>query len=41
MAAMAEGNGYNSNKYYNFTPVYKISADFSKVEEVTWNENEW
>ena len=41
LAAMAEGNGYNSNKYYNFTPVYKISADFSKVEEVTWNENEW
>ena len=43
IAAMAEGNGYNSekNKYYNFSPVYKISADFSKVEEVEWESVNW
>ena len=41
IAAEAEGNGYNSSKYYNFSPVYKISADFSTVEEVNWDEVEW
>lgn len=41
LGAMAEGNGYNANKYYNFSPVYKISADFSKVEEMVWDESEW
>lgn len=41
LAALAEGNGYNGQKYYNFSPIYKISADFSKIEEAVWNENEW
>lgn len=41
IAAMAEGNGYNSNKYYNFSPVYKFSADFTSLEEVNWDEVNW
>ena len=41
IAAEAEGNGYNSSKYYNFSPVYKISADYSTMEEVNWDEVEW
>ena len=43
IAAMAEGNGYNSekNKYYNFSPIFKVSADFSKIEEVQWDTVEW
>ena len=41
IAAMASGNGYNSNNYYNFSPIYKMSADFSSIEEVVWDESEW
>lgn len=41
IAAMAKGNGYNGNNYYNFSPIFKFSADFSTVEEVVWDENEW
>lgn len=43
IAAMAEGNGYNSekNKYYNFSPVFKVSPDFKTVEEVKWDTYEW
>ncbi len=38
IAAQAEGNGYNSQKAYNFSPIYKASADFSKIEEYKWSE---
>jgi hypothetical protein len=30
----------NTGKYYNFSPVFKMSSDFSQVEEVTkWDED--
>ena len=30
----------NTGKYYNFSPVFKMSSDFSKVEEITnWDED--
>ena len=39
IGARAYGNE-NSGKYYNFSPVFKMSSDFSKVEEVTnWDED--
>jgi len=38
IAAMAKGSGYNSNNLYNFSKIYKISADFSKIEEVKWED---
>ena len=43
IAAMAEGNGYNqaSDKFYNFSPIYKFKADFSAIEEVQWDEIKW
>lgn len=41
IAAMASGNGYNSNNYYNFSPTFKVSADYSSIEVVEWDENEW
>ena len=43
IAAMAEGNGYNqsSDKFYNFSPIYKVKADFSAIEEVQWDEIKW
>ena len=38
IGARAYGNE-NSSKRYNFSPVFKMSGDFSKVEEVTqWDE---
>lgn len=40
IAAMANGNGYNTGNYYNFSPTYKISADFETIEEVVWDEVE-
>lgn len=40
IGAVATGSGVNSNKRYNFSPVFKMSSDFSKVEEVTdWEED--
>lgn len=41
IGALAEGNGFNSKKYYNFSPVFKVSADFSSIEEVKWDEVKW
>lgn len=42
IAALAEGNGYNTEtKLFNFSPVYKFSADFSSIEEVKWDSVEW
>ena len=42
IGAQAEGNGFNtSGKYYNFSPTYKVSADFSTIEEVVWEDVEW
>ena len=41
IAAEADGNGFNSKKWYNFSPVYKFSADFSEIKEVVWDEVEW
>lgn len=38
IAAMAKGSGFNSNNLYNFSKIYKISADFSKIEEVKWED---
>lgn len=33
IAAEAEGNGYNTQKAYNFSPIFKASADFSEIKE--------
>lgn len=41
IAAMAEGNGFNTSKLYNFSPTYKLSADLSTIEEAQWDEVEW
>ena len=38
IAAEVEGNGYNSQQAYNFSPIYKVSADFSSIEEYKWGE---
>ncbi len=38
IAAEVEGNGYNSQKAYNFSPIYKVSPDFSTIEEYKWSE---
>ncbi len=39
IGALATGTE-NSGKCYNFSPVFKVSSDFSKVEEVTnWDED--
>ena len=38
IAAQASGNGYNSQSAYNFSPIFKVSADFSKIEVYNWGE---
>ena len=38
IGAVAKGSA-NSSKRYNYSPVYKVSSDFTKIEEVTnWEE---
>jgi hypothetical protein len=41
IAAAATGNGFNTNKYYNFSPTYKLSADFQSITPVEWDGNDW
>ena len=42
IGALAQGNGYNTEKnMYNFSPVYKVSADFTQITEVDWDTVEW
>ena len=36
IAALAAGNGFNGNNYYNFSKIYKVSADYSDIQEVEW-----
>ena len=39
IGAVATGSA-NSSKRYNYSPVYKVSNDFSKIEEITnWEED--
>ena len=38
IAAETEGNGYNSQQAYNFSPIFKASADLKTIEEYTWGE---
>ncbi len=38
IAAETEGNGFNTQQAYNFSPIYKVSADFSSIEEYKWSE---
>ena len=37
IAALANGNGYNGNSFYNFSKTFKVSADFKTIEELVWN----
>ena len=40
IGAVASGEDDNAGKRYNFSPVFRMSGDFSKVEEVTkWDED--
>lgn len=36
IAAQAMGSGNNAKRFYNFSPVFKISSDFSTITQVTW-----
>ncbi len=36
IAALAQGNGYNLNGFYNFSQVFEISSDFRTITEVEW-----
>ena len=38
IAAQAGGNNYNSQSYYNFSRIYKVSADFKTIEPVVWED---
>lgn len=38
IAAMASGNGCNTQQAYNFSPIFKASADMSSIQEYTWGE---
>ena len=36
IAAQASGNGYNTQQAYNFSPTFKVSADFKTIEVYEW-----
>ncbi|MGI5913855.1 MAG: DUF3823 domain-containing protein [Bacteroidales bacterium] len=36
IAALAQGGGHNTNGLWNFSPIFKISSDFSTITEVEW-----
>jgi hypothetical protein len=38
LAAQAGGNNYNGQNYYNFSKIYRISADFKTIEPVVWED---
>jgi hypothetical protein len=38
IAAQAGGNNYNSQAYYNFSKIYRISADYKTIEPVVWED---
>jgi len=38
IAAMAKGNGFNTANVYNFSKIYKVSADFKTFTEVIWED---
>ena len=36
IAAQCSGNGYNTQQAYNFSPTFKVSADFKTIEVYEW-----
>ena len=38
IAAQAGGNNYNGQSYYNFSKIYRVSADFKTIEPVVWQD---
>ncbi len=38
IAAQAGGNNYNGQSYYNFSKIYRVSADYKTIEPVVWQD---
>ena len=38
IAAQAGGNNFNGQNYYNFSKIYKVSADFKTIEPIVWED---